>query len=456
MKQLWSLFLIGMLAFSCQDKQAPQLALAPEQFPARVPYVETDFQDTTILADTLYDKILGFLVGSAIGDAMGAPTEMWWRESIKDEYNYVDSLDMVLREPSPEGPWDFNQPPGAGTDDTRWKALTIQYLEASEAVRPIGQAPTLAARHFADYISFQYEREIDTLKATAGVEPEPFEAAMRQLTWLQEWAKVARAYQQEDIDQYRNSLNRFYGGDMACAGLLYAPAIGAFYPGRPEEAYRQMFALSIFDLGYARDVSSLTAALTAVAFSPGFGLDSLLTVYRVVDPEHYFRSRLLSRIAYRQLQQARALVRDVERMKLEDFEEEAYRIPKDYPYDSLYYARTQHLYEELAELEQDVPFHAGEIHLIHLTAMLFCHFDFQKSMEFITNFGRDNDTVGAVTGAVLGAHHGFQGLPQDQRELVLRVNREQLDIDLEKLAESLTQLILERRRISAKDEEYLQ
>ncbi len=34
----------------------------------------------------LYDRVLGSLVGSAIGDAMGAPTEMWSRDQIQAEY----------------------------------------------------------------------------------------------------------------------------------------------------------------------------------------------------------------------------------------------------------------------------------------------------------------------------------------------------------------------------------
>ncbi|GJM36306.1 MAG: hypothetical protein DHS20C18_53070 [Saprospiraceae bacterium] len=440
-----SLILLLSLLYACHDPDPQEIQLSPEHFPPASTYEETDYQDTTLLAEVLYDKLLGLLVGSAIGDAMAAPTEMWWRETITDEYNYVDSLDLVLREPSPEGPWDFNQPPGAGTDDTRWKALTIHFLEASQKARPQKQAPVLTARHFADYIASSYEREIDTLKATAGVEPEPFEAAMRQLTWLQEWARVARAYQSGDIDAYRNTVDRFYGGEMACAGLLYAPTIGAFYPGRPKAAYQQMHDLSIFDLGYARDLSSLTAALTAAALHPDFKPDSLLKIYREIDQAGYFRSRLLGRIAYQQLGQARSMVRKAKRMLLEDFEDQAYRFPPDYPYDSLYYARTQYVYEELSELKQSVPFHAGEIHLIHLTALLFCDFDFKKSMEFITNYGRDNDTVAAVTGAVLGAYHGFGKLPVEQRDLVVRVNREVLDIDLEVLARSLTELILARR-----------
>ena len=42
-------------------------------------------------------------------------------------------------------------------------------------------------------------------------------------------------------------------------------------------------------------------------------------------------------------------------------------------------------------------------HLINLTALLFSNYQFQPAMEFVTNYGRDNDTVAAVTGAILGA-----------------------------------------------------
>ena len=69
-------------------------------------------------------------------------------------------------------------------------------------------------------------------------------------------------------------------------------------------------------------------------------------------------------------------------------------------------------------------------------------------MEFITNYGRDNDTVGAVTGSILGALHGYMALPQDQCELVLRVNREVLGIDLEQRARQLTTAVLSRRPTS--------
>ena len=59
-----------------------------------------------------------------------------------------------------------------------------------------------------------------------------------------------------------------YGGEVSCAGMLYAPVVGAAFPGRPDKAYAAAYTIGLFDLGYARDITGLTAALTAVAFLP--------------------------------------------------------------------------------------------------------------------------------------------------------------------------------------------
>ncbi|MEM1356749.1 MAG: ADP-ribosylglycohydrolase family protein [Bacteroidota bacterium] len=410
-----------------------------------IAYTESDYQDTRIADSVLYDKILGSLVGSAIGDAMGAPTEMWSQWAIREEYGHVDSLDLVLREPSPEGPWDYNLPPGAGTDDTRWKALMVKFLVGEHDLRVPHQPLSVNTRRFAAHLNGLYESSVDRVKETAGVEPEPFEDNMRRMTWLQEWARVSRAYVAEDIDGYRNTLSRFYGGEMACAGMLYAPVLGAAFPGRPEAAYRSAYDLALFDLGYARDITGITAALTAEAFSPDARPDTLATVLKEVDPEGFFRSRLLGRVAYQQFRQARSIVRQAHRLTKADLEQMNIQLPDEYPYDSLIYAQTLKAYELLDKAKQDAPFHAGEIHLINLTALLFSDLEFAAALEFVTNYGRDNDTVAAVTGAILGALHGYSKLPREQRELVIKVNREVLDIDLEGLAWSLSEAVLGRR-----------
>jgi len=93
----------------------------------------------------------------------------------------------------------------------------------------------------------------------------------------------------------------------------------------------------------------------------------------------------------------------------------------------------------LDQANEDLAFHPGEIYLITLTSMMFCEFDFEKSMAFIVNYGRDNDTVAAIAGAILGAYWGADKLPQEMSEKVLSVNKEELDIDLEALAGLLTE-----------------
>ena len=118
MKKLAFIF-ISLLSFSCsqEDKEVDSTSFSKD--------IPTEFGLTEA---ELYDKVLGMLVGSAIGDAMGAPTEMWSRESIQLEYGFVEGLDSMVREVSPEGIWKANLPAGGTTDDTRWKNLTVDYL----------------------------------------------------------------------------------------------------------------------------------------------------------------------------------------------------------------------------------------------------------------------------------------------------------------------------------------
>ena len=60
--------------------------------------------------------------------------------------------------------------------------------------------------------------------------------------------------------------------------------------------------------------------------------------------------------------------------------------------------------------------------------------NFEKTMQFIVNYGRDNDTVAAVAGTILGAKLGYQALPPQLRETIIKVNRENMGMDLEVLA----------------------
>ncbi len=392
---------------------------------------------TKMSREILYDKILGSLVGSAIGDAMGAPTEMWARSNIRLEYGFVDSLDNMVREPSPEGIWDYNLPAGGTTDDTRWKVFTGVYMEKNMADLYADDGPD--PFEFAGFVVDQYNKETKTLQNIDSFDPAPYEEQIWRIAWLQEFAMVAKPYAENDLEGYHDAVNKFYGGDMACPGLLYSPVLGVAFPGAPENAYRAAYELSIFDIGYARDIMALSTAMVAAAMVHDATPEKVLNVLKEVDPEKFFRSRLLGRITYRIYRDALSIVEEARRIQSAD----AVKMELDTRgKDALYMAHMQKAFSMLDERNQDVPFHSGEIHLINLTALLFSDFDFRKAMEFVINYGRDNDTVAAVTGAVLGAFYGFDKLPADMKTPILNTNKERLGIDLEALAVRLTDEII--------------
>ena len=386
----------------------------------------------------LRDKILGMLVGSAIGDAMGAPTEMWTRAQIEAEYGFVRDLHPRMTPPSPEGTWELNVRAGTTTDDTRWKALTIDYLSETPGSE-------LRAKDLAAHLSRRFASEIEELRQLTIDDPAPaLIAGVMRLQWLEEWERVARAYLGGDLDEYSSALNRFYGGEMVCAGLLFSPTLGAYYPGDPDAAYRNTFAVDIYDLGYAKDVSALTAAIVAAAIPDGATPESILAVLTDVDPQGFFESRLIGRQAFNMLRDARAIVHEARQVALTAKDEATHDPWLDSGLEPLERAQLRGAYRQLDELRQRMPFHAGEIHLVNLTALIYSEFDFRRSLEFVVNYGRDNDTTAAVTGAVLGAYVGADALPESWVQTTLERNRA-IGLDLEKLTDRLVAAI-ERRR----------
>lgn len=412
MKKLAFIF-IAILSFSCtqQEQEAISTAFSKDK--------QTEFGLTEA---ELYDKVLGMLVGSAIGDAMGAPTEMWTREAIQLEYGFVEGLDSMVREVSPEGIWKANLPAGGTTDDTRWKNLTVDYLLSQNT-------ESLDSKAFASHILKTYTGSLDKLKKTEGTDVEPFENALQEANWLSEWSKVATPYRENNLGGYADSLSKFYGGEMVCAGLLYAPTLGAFFPGNPMKAYQEAYKLSIFDLGYARDLTALAAAMTAAGMAPKASQDSILATLRL-DPEGYFQSRLVGRTSHKILKDALTIVREAKKLD---------SLPARL---SLGNPALRYIYTELDRRQQDMPFHAGEIYLQALTAMLFTDFDLMGTLTFLTNYGRDNDTTASLAGGILGAWYGYHKLPSYERDKVIRVTRDELGIDLEKQAERLTNHLL--------------
>lgn len=381
----------------------------------------------------IYNRVLGVLVGSAAGDAMGAPTEMWSRHQIQAEYGFVDSLTDHVREPSPEGTWDYNLHRGGTTDDTRWKVLMADFMARQDYPYP------LSRKAFAAHILRYYDEYQKSLKDLNGRDPEPYERALEKMLWLKEWVRVAEAFVSDSGKAHYDALSGFYGGEMVCAGVLFAPSVGMMYPGAPRIAYEQSYEIDIFDLGYARDIAGLSAAMVSAAMDSAATPDSILATLRQIDPHHFFKGRLIGRTSYTLYRQARSIALECGRINPGEFLKEhkvKLALPLKTRADSMKYAQWSLAYELLDAQTRMYPFHPAEIHLVCLTALLVGKFDFRDVLAFIVNYGRDNDTTAALAGAILGAYHGYNGIPKNIREAVL-ASQKKMGADLEDLAREL-------------------
>lgn len=424
LKSAWLLLILIFVFNACEENKQVPLIPEPQKkaYMSRTPHLDKE---------AYYDKVLGALVGSAIGDAMGASTEMWHRRDIRLKYGYITGLTPATREQSAEGTWEHNLGPGATTDDTRWKYLMVVYMSRFPNTMNVGK--------FASFITAYYEEVAAGLEAEKiASDPDVLSGRLEQVDWIREWARVALAYE-DSPEAYQNALNRFYGGEMSCAGMLYSPMFGLITPD-PETAYTQAYQHAMFDIGYAKDISSSLAGLTQMALYTN-NMDSILNTAVFVDPMRYQDSRLVGRISSAIAETSRKnawLSRELTLVdSIHSDNNPEMLIPKSYPGSRLEWLQQEFLYNMLEENERAIPFHAGEIWEILITGLEFGQGDFTKTLQFIVNYGRDNDTVAAIAGMVLGARNGFTALPVELRSTVLRTNKEELGIDLEALARQL-------------------
>ncbi|MDP5062728.1 MAG: ADP-ribosylglycohydrolase family protein, partial [Maribacter sp.] len=392
-------------------------------------YLENEIQ----LADPVYyDKVLGALVGSAIGDAMGASTEMWHRKDIQLSYGYINGLTPALREQSPEGTWGHNLLDGATTDDTRWKSLMVHYFKANKN--------NINPENFTDFIIEYYNTLTNALaNKDIQISTDALDTQIEKIDWIKEWARVALAFK-KDNSTYQQAQNRFYGGEMSCAGQLYSPMVGLISKS-PAEAYQQAYDLSLFDIGYAKDITALVSTMTFMATRTE-SIDSIMNVANFVDPIGYADSRLVGRIPTAILMSSHKNVKRINELVLDSVllnDTLTFKVPKGFKSSKPDWIRQEMVYRLLEKDERSISFHSAEIWQILVTALEYGRGDFEKTMQFIVNYGRDNDTVATIAGMVLGAKLGYKALPPHLSETIIKVNRENMGIDLEVLAREMSQ-----------------
>ena len=183
----------------------------------------------------LLDKVYGCLIGGAIGDAMGAPTEDWHYTDIRMHFGPIDRF-----LPQPARKRDGR--PGQITDDTSLRHyMCLAIIRKGGRITPDDYAQVWLADLNPDRL-FVTER-IVVQKLRLGMSP---------------W------------DSGR-------GQPLADAAIMAVAPIGLINAGDPAQAYQDGFVISgIHQDGVERDAAAAMAAAFAAAFEPGATATTML------------------------------------------------------------------------------------------------------------------------------------------------------------------------------------
>ena len=353
------------------------------------------------LADTpLGDKMRGCLYGGAIGDALGAPAE--WRTPDEIRARYGAITEFV--EPW-DGPSDIGKGDGRYTDDTHMVQL-------------LGQLYVATGDH------------LDPFRFAAGIVP----LVADEPRWVAEYGRemllVDRLFYPEKWLLMRlrlaNADPRLGGvGNMVnCGAAMYAAPVGIVNAGDPRAAYRE--AVEVFaahQTSYGLEAAGVMAACVAAAFSPGATVDTIVAVAltHAKDGTHGAIAAVTARArVFSDWREAIGPLREAMR-PFDGSAEDGVR-DRGNGTDDWQPSRLRSI--------EEVPLALG--------FLVVSGGAFLPSVLGGANYGRDNDSIAGMAGAISGALHGARVIPPEWIARIDSANR----ISLDPLARDLAALTL--------------
>jgi ADP-ribosylglycohydrolase len=348
--------------------------------------------------NVLLDKMLGCLLGSAVGDAMGGPVEGLGRDEIAHAYGTVEGMLPYPASSSPSFHGPFDARAGATTDDTRLAKLITRALISSGG-RPrrgdLGRA--LASAYYS---------------ATSTLER----------GFLEEYALAALYGQDKEA----------FGGRVTNGAIMAIAPIGVLFPGDPGRTFDAAFDLLFMATGSARVSAAAAAAIISSALAEkGRAIDAAYRGLAAaaershrVEGNYWRGDRLYPEVGAWSLGLARRAVELA--AKFADPMSEDFR--------------------KALEQETRQPFFADgdETLAVALAMFVAADGDFRAALRGAVNYGKDCDSYAAVAGAFAGARQGLREIPEDWLAAV-----ESCDAPprLRHLAEGLCSSIAARMRI---------
>ncbi|MCY4146099.1 MAG: ADP-ribosylglycohydrolase family protein [Chloroflexi bacterium] len=358
--------------------------------------------------DQLLQKVQGCLYGGAIGDAMGAPAEWRSPDEIRARYGYITDLVEA---------WDGEDTRGRGqgryTDDSHMVQLLCEcyrehgdHLDAHEFFRRIVPKMALEDR----WIPERGRRM----------------PLVERLFYPEKWLYI-RWLGNADPRQAG------VGNMVNCGAAMYAAPVGIVNACDPQRAYAE--AIDIFSAhqhSYGLEAAGVMAAAVAAAFAPeatvGTVIDAALAVAK--DGTRACIEALVERAAgLSDWREAIAPLRDV--MRRYDGSADDAKTQRGNGSNN-WTASREHAIEETP---------------VALAFLVVTGGDFAGTVFGGANYGRDNDSIAGMGGAIAGAMHGIHALRGDWVRMINSANR----IDLMPLADAMAALArqLQKKQFAA-------
>jgi len=339
------------------------------------------------VAKDLFDAVYGCLIGGAVGDALGAPTEGMYYQEIQQKFGRLETL-------LPNQTSYTNGKPGSMTDDS-------------------------VLRHYLCYAIAEKGQRVF---------PEDFARIIREKMnpdrlWISE--RIVKERLQAGINPWEAGR----GAIPAGCGPMYIAPVGIINAGDPEQAYEDGYALaSVNQDGENRDFAASFAAASAAAFLPGATIQTLIETVQRYSVDIVKRAFELSfDIAY-----ASAGV--------QEFKERFYEKMLDWTW-SLPPGRWDKTHFFSGNSREFVP-------VIFCIIQLMKE-DINESIIEGANFGRDCDTIASMIGNLLGAMKGASSIRKEWIETVEAANSdlfEELEGDANKNLKYMSERLVKAMR----------
>ena len=337
----------------------------------------------------LQGRIYGCMIGGAVGDAMGFPTEGLHYSAIRKRYGSVEA--PMVRENCAGPGWDPPVTTHLYTDDTVMKHMVCQAVFEADGRPTVDAIANVWRRTITNHDSWVW--------------------------WLNTRVVASKLQWNPLID-----LREVGRDSIACndAAMIIGP-VGIINAGDPFRAAMEAWDISsLWQRGYSRECAAAMAACHAEALRPGTSVDSIIETARKFSPTMKpYIDKALDVVAKSD--------------GADDFTERYYADCLEFPNQDFWDGQNA---------EEDWSFGADPLEVCTeaLAFLALSNGDAPTAIIGAINFGRDCDTISGIAAAFCGAINGPETVPSEWQDAIIKANP---DPDIKEYSVRLYELLFQ-------------